>query len=323
MSQTRFAGKVGLFVVIGIVLIAVLMMNFSRGVGMFKPKYELKMRMSTVAGLKTRSGVFLSGVQIGNVESVELDQTNKSVIVHLKILKQYQLRRDAKFTVEQIGVLGDQFVTILPGSPSAPLLNDGDEVPGVEPFNFAEVARSANDLLKQFRELGSVLEEALKRVNAQVLDAQTLSNLSLTIANFRSVSENTMSVISNVGGLVTNNSPAIGQSLSNLLAFTDRMQKVAGELDQTVAVNRQGLDASMKNLQQSTESLRKVAANVEAGNGVVGGLLHDEKMRAQLSETIGNLSTLSSNLNRFGLLYKPKQPKSTNPPAYTGKSGFQ
>jgi phospholipid/cholesterol/gamma-HCH transport system substrate-binding protein len=323
MSQARHAGKVGLFVVIGVVLIAVLMLNFSRGVGMFKPKYEVKMRMRTVAGLKTRSAVLLSGVQIGNVDSVQLDEKNKSVIIHLKILKQYAIRNDAKFTVEQLGVLGDQFVTILPGSADAPLLKDGEEVQGIEPFNLTEVARSANDLLKQFRELGSVVEEAVKRVNSQVLDTQTLSNLSLTIANFRTVSENTMGVISDVGGLVTNNAPAIGQSLSNLLAFTDRMHKVAGELDQTVAVNRNGLEASMKNLQQSTESLRKMTADVESGHGVVGGLLRDEKLKGQLAETMSNLAVLSSNLNRFGLLYKPKQPKNTAPPAYPGKSEFK
>src|SRR4051812_25900647 len=175
MSESRFAGKVGLFVVVGIVLIAMLMLNFSRGVGTFKPKYELKMRMRTVAGLKKRSAAYFSGGQIGNVQSVDLDEANKNVIVTLKILKQYPLRKDAKFIIEQIGVLGDQFVTITPGSANAPMLNDGDEVPGIEPFNIQEVARSANDLLKRFELLGGVVEEAVRRVNNQVLDAQTLS----------------------------------------------------------------------------------------------------------------------------------------------------
>ena len=81
MSEKRFAGRVGLFVFIGIVLIGALMLNFSRCVGMFKPKYEIAMRTRSVAGLKPRSPVFLSGIQIGNVKSVELDQGTKSVLV--------------------------------------------------------------------------------------------------------------------------------------------------------------------------------------------------------------------------------------------------
>lgn len=323
MSQSRFAGKVGLFVFIGVVLVAALMMNFSRGVGLFQPKYELNMRMRTVAGLKTRSAVFLSGVQIGNVEGVDLDQKNKSVIVRLKILKKYPLHNDAKFNVEQIGVLGDQFVTIMPGSADAPFLKDGDEVAGVEPFNLAEVARSANDLIKRFDQLGTVVQDAVKRVNDQVLDVTTLSNLSLTVGNFRQVSEETRSVVAGVGVLVTNNTPAFAHALSNLVTFTDKMGNLADNLDQTVAINRNGLNVSMTNLQQSTESLRKMTADIEAGRGVVGGLLRDDQLRRQLGETMANLSVLSSNLNRFGLLYKPKQSKSTNAPLYPGKSAFK
>lgn len=319
MSEKRYAGKVGLFVAIGLTLIAVLMLNFSRGVGLFKPKYEIKMRMKTVAGLKTRSAVYLSGVQIGNVDSVQLDPANRNVVVTLKILKQYPLRRDARFQVDQIGVLGDQFVTISPGSSDAPLLNDGDEVPGQEPFNFQEVARSATDLLRRFDQLGAVVEEAVRRVNTQVLDTQTLSNLSATVGNFRHASDSASTVVDHLGVLLSNNSPAITLSLSNLYAFTDRLKKIATDLDQTVATNRNGLNASMQNLEESTASLRKLTARAESGEGIVGALLRDDQMRVHLGQTFSNLSVLSSNLNRYGLLYKPKQPKNSAPPAYTGK----
>ena len=161
MSEKRFAGRVGLFVFIGIVLIGALMLNFSRGVGMFKPKYEIVMRTRSVAGLKPRSPVFLSGVQIGNVKSVELDQGTKSVLVRLRILSAHSLRRDARFVIEQIGVLGDQFVIIYPGSSADPFLKNGDEVQGDEPFNLQEVARSTTDLLKRFDQLGATVEEAI------------------------------------------------------------------------------------------------------------------------------------------------------------------
>jgi len=323
MSETRFAGRVGLFVAAGIILVAVLMLNFSRGVGMFKGKYEVKMHTRTVAGLKPRSAVYLSGIQVGNVDSVQLDQTNKNVIVHLKILKQYPLRKDAKFVIEQIGVLGDQFVIIYPGTPEAPLLNDGDDVTGFEPFNFQDLARSTTDLLKRFDQLGAVVGDAIQRVNSQILDPNTLSNLSRTIGNFRQVSERTLGLVDDVSTVVTNNAPALGHSMSNLIAFSARMDKLAGDLDETVASNRVGLTTSMRNLEDATVSLKKLTADAEAGHGVIGGLFRDDELRVQLSQTVSNLAVLSSNLNRYGLLYKPKQPKNNAPPAYTGKSAFK
>jgi phospholipid/cholesterol/gamma-HCH transport system substrate-binding protein len=315
MSEKRYTTRVGLFVCIGIVLIGALMLNFSRGVGTFKPKYTLTMRVRNVAGLKERSPVLLSGVQIGNVKAVDLDRKNKGVLVKLTILKEYLLHSDARFVIEQQGVLGDQFVVIYPGSSDTPPLKDGDEVQGSEPFNLQEVARSTTDLLKRFEQLGATVGDAIDRVNRQILDPLTLSNLSQTVGNFRNVSDRTMGLIDNVSTIVTNNAPAFSLALSNLHAFSRSLEKVAMEVDEAIITNRVELNESMKNLRDVTESLKQMTAELQSGKGLAGGLLKDEELRAQLSMTVSNLSVLSSNLNSRGLwsvLWKPKQPKKSS-----------
>jgi phospholipid/cholesterol/gamma-HCH transport system substrate-binding protein len=323
MSEKRHAGKVGLFMFIGIVLIGALMLNFSRGIGVFKGKYELKMRVRNVAGLKPRSAVSLSGVQIGNVKSIELDETNKNVVVRLTILKEFPLHADSKFVIEQIGVLGDQFVIISPGSSDAPFLKDGDEVIGAEPFNLTEVAQSASSLLKRFDALGATVEKAIARVNDQVLDPQTLSNLSLTIQNMQGLSTHAVGLIDNASGVVSNAGPVLALSLTNLFEFSRKLDNVAMKVDEAIVTNRVELNEAMKNLRDATASLKQMTAEMQSGKGLAGGLLKDEQMRLQVSTTFSNLATLSSNLNRFGLLYKPKQPKNTAPPAYPGKSDLK
>ena len=323
MSEKKFAGRVGLFVFAGIILIAGLMLNFSRGVGTFKPKYELKMRARNASGLVPRAAVSLSGVQVGNVKSVELDQASKSVIVRLTILKEFQLHKDSKFVIEQRGVLGDQFVEITPGSPDAPWLQDGDEVNGVEPFNILATAESADKLLKQFDRLGSTVNEAITRLNNQVLDAQTLSNLSMTIQNFQAVPAHAVGLIDNASGVISNAGPVLTMSLTNLLAFSSKLEKVAMEVEETILTNRMELNESMKNLRDTTASLKQMTAELQSGKGLAGGLLKDEQMRAQFALTISNLSVVSSNLANFGLLYKPKPPKNLAPTTYTGKSAFK
>jgi phospholipid/cholesterol/gamma-HCH transport system substrate-binding protein len=317
MSEKRYAGKVGLFVFAGIVLIGALMLNFSRGVGMFQPKYDLLMRVRSVAGLKPRAPVLLSGVQIGNAKSVELDQKNKGAIVHLTILEKYPLRKDATFVIQQQGVLGDQFVIIYPGSHEAPLLKDGDEVEAGEPFDLQEVAKSTTDLLRRFERLGGTVEEAINRVNKQLLDAQTLSNLSLTIANFEKVSRHTLGLVDNASALVTNSGPNFTLTLSNLMAFSSKLEKLAIEIDETIVTNRMELNESMKNFRDATASLKQMTAELQSGKGLAGSLLKDEELRAQLSLTVSNLSVLSGNLNSRGLwsiLWKPKQPRNATPP---------
>lgn len=321
MSEKRYAGRVGLFIFMGIVLIAGLMLNFSRGVGLFKPTYELHMSVRSVAGLKKRAPVLLSGVQIGNVRDVELDQKNKGAIVHVSILKKFPLPNDSRFVIQQQGVLGDQFVIIYPGTTNAAMLKDGDEVEGAEPFDLQEVAKSTTDLLKRFDKLGATVGEAIERVNKQVLDAQTLSNLSQTIANFEQVSEKTSGLIDQASIIVTNSGPALTMAFTNLLSFSRKLEQLAINVDETINTNRVELNESMKNLRDATASLKQMTAEMQSGKGLVGGLLKDEEMRGQVALTVSNLAILSSNLNRFGLLYKPKQPKASA--NYTGKSEFK
>lgn len=308
MSEKKYAGRVGWFVFIGLVLIGALMLNFSRGIGLFKPRYELTMRTRSVAGLKEGADVYLSGVKIGNVQRIKLDEKVKGVMVQLTILREFPLHTDSRFVIEQQGVLGDQFVNITPGAPETPLLKDGDTVEGSEPFNLNEVAQSANALIKRFDQLGAAVGDAIARVTNQVLDAQTLSNLSRTVGNLESASGRAVGLMDNASGVISNAGPVLAMSLTNLFNFSRTLEKVAMEVDETILTNRVELNESMKNLRDATASMKQMMAEMQSGKGLVGGLLKDEQLRTQFSSTISNLSVVSSNLARHGLLYKPKDP---------------
>lgn len=320
MSDKKYTARVGWFVFLGLVLIAALMLNFSRGVGFFKPRYELNMSTRTVAGLKEGADVYLSGVKIGSVKAIRLETQKQGVQVQLTLLEEFPLHTDSKFMIEQQGVLGDQFVNVMPGSPGSALFKDGDAVEGTEPFNLNEVAQSANGLIKQFEKLGATVESAIERLNTQVFDARTLSNFSQTIQSLQEVPVHAVQLLGHASGLVSNAAPVLTLSLTNLHEFSRKLNKVAMEVEDTIVSNRVELNDSMKNLRDATASMKNMMADLEAGKGLAGSLLKDEPTRAQFSSTISNLSVLSSNLARFGLLHKPKQP-STGSSWFGGKAG--
>ena len=319
MSGAHFTRRVGTFVFVCLAVVGALMLSFSKGTSLFTPAYEIKMHIKNVGGLKQRSAVFLAGIQVGHLRSVELAPDGRSVFLYLRILKKYPIHRDAEFVVEQIGVLGDQFVSIYPGANAAPLLKDRDQVEGRESFNLAEVARSADDLIKQLTQTLAEVREGVTNVKKGLLDRQTLSNLSVTIANFRQVSEHTLTMMENVSGLVRSNSSPLTQSVSNMVRFSARLDQVAAHLDETILTNRAGLSAAVTNFDAASASLKSLTADLEAGKGLAGSLLKDEQLAAQMSATLSNLAHLSSNLNRYGLLYKPRPERSKTPAAYTGK----
>ena len=53
MEQKRLETKVGLFVFVGLVLLAVLLIQFSKGTSIFRGTYELRLHASNVGGRST------------------------------------------------------------------------------------------------------------------------------------------------------------------------------------------------------------------------------------------------------------------------------
>ena len=330
MSERRLAGKVGLFVLLGLVLMVVLLLNFSQGTSVFTSTYQIRMQVPSASGLKEKAAVQLSGVQIGTVQTIGLAPDTRTVIVTLRILRKYTVRQDARFVVEQIGLLGDQFIAIYPGQAGGAALTDGAMVAGQAPFNLQEVGRSATDLIKHFDEATAVVSEAVKRLNAQVLDRQTLSNFSATVANARLATEHAASLIERLDRLVETNGPPMTVAVSNFVSFSERLETVATHLDEAIVTNRVGVRGAITNFQEISVALRNLVADLEAGRGVAGGLLKDEHLRTELNVAVTNLvlvtsnfAVLGSNLNEHGLLYKPRKPRTYPPAVYPGRSPFR
>jgi phospholipid/cholesterol/gamma-HCH transport system substrate-binding protein len=325
MSQSNLTSRVGAFVVVCLVVVGVLMLAFSKGSGLFTKTYEIRMRLRTVGGLKERSAVLLAGVQVGNLKAVELAPDGRSVLLRLRIQQKYPVHGDAEFAVETVGVLGDQFVCIYPQKNEKPVLQDGDQVEGRESFNLQDMARSAGGLISELNLTLNEVRGAITNIKHGVLDPQTLSNLSATVANFRRVSEHSVTVVENVSILVRSNGLPLTQAITNMVQFSDWLQKVALHLDETILTNQASLHGAITNFEGAAASIKVLVAGLEEGRGVAGSLLRDELLRAQMAATINNLLMLSSNLNQYGLLYKPKavRPASATSPGFTpGKKLF-
>jgi phospholipid/cholesterol/gamma-HCH transport system substrate-binding protein len=325
MNQSRFAVRVGLFVLIGILLIVGLLLAFSKGLTFFKPTYELRMRAKNVAGLRAGANVLLAGVEIGSVAGANVASDGRGVLIRLKIDAKYQIHSDARFVIETVGFLGDQYVAVYPGENKAPVLEPGTIVDIDVPVSIQEVARTASDLLQQASYSLKMLNEAVARLDKTVLSEGTLTNITDAIANFRLASAKGVTVMDRINFLVETNTTPISISVSNLGRFSDEMDKLALEMQATVATNRVEFTKAVKNLERTTAVLERVAHGVEEGTGLAGSLLAEGPLKENVSSVVSNFAVLSSNLNRYGLLYKPRQSRAsvTATNLYPGRTPFK
>ncbi|HEY3856061.1 MAG TPA: MlaD family protein [Verrucomicrobiae bacterium] len=316
MNQSRYAAQVGVFVVIGLALIALLILNFSQGITLFQQTYELHIIMPTSAGLKPAADVMMAGVPIGKVIRPELRPDGRSVTINSTILGRYKIRTNAVFSVKSLGFLGDQYVEVTPAISEAPYLKDGDTVEGVAPFDMLQALQSTAGLLDQARKTVKDLDQAITNINRTILSDQTLYDFSLAISNFASVTGIAIKTVQGADDLVASNTPAITAMVTNLEAVSEKFNIMADQLDQIVVTNRGDINDAVKNLRDTTASFKQLAAGLEAGNGLAGSLLKDETMKAQAASLLSNANSVAvqfadfgSNLNKNGIwrsLWKPK-----------------
>jgi ABC-type transporter Mla subunit MlaD len=317
MDKSRLEWKVGLFVFIGLVLLAVLLLQFSKGLSFFRPTYNILLTAQSVGGLKTRAQVLMSGVQVGTVSAMRLAPDGRSVTITLRIYQQYQIHKDARFAIDSSGFLGDQYVAILPTNNQGPKFASGEEAKAEAPLDLKEVARSAADLLVHIDSAATNINDALVDARRTILGTRSLTNLSATLQNFHAVSERSLTLVDNVDALVETNRPAVALAVSNLVFFSEQLNQSAGALRALVATNSPGIEAAIKNIESSSATLRHLLERVEEGKGLAGKLLENEEIAANVSRIVDNLSITTSNLNRLGLwgvLWQHKLPR-TNAPA--------
>lgn len=332
--------SVGLFVVVCLAIICALIINFSKGATIFTPGYVVKVRAKSVGGLKLGASVTMSGVPIGSVTSIELDKDGKEVIIECRIEKRYAIYSNAHVEVEQSGFLGDQFIAVLPAETNGQLLTDGGTLTAGNPFNLQEAARAAVGLMQRLDSTAAKIDQAVERVDKQLLSSETISNLTATIASFKRAAESAEKAVKEVQTLVQENRPAITGSFSNVNAFSTRLNElgdrlsvvssnangVVSRVDQILASNQNDIHSTIENLRASTETLRSLTADLQAGKGLAGALLKDQTLALNVGQILTNVNVVSSNLARFGLLHKPKDalPKPIKQgEVRSGRSGFQ
>jgi phospholipid/cholesterol/gamma-HCH transport system substrate-binding protein len=125
MKNSTVEISVGIFVLIGIICVGYLTIRLGKMQWIGDNYYYVYARFQSVSGLKVGATVEMAGVKIGQVDDISLDQERKVATVKLKIKKGIVLSDDAIASVKTAGLIGDKFISIMPGG-SDKILKPGD-----------------------------------------------------------------------------------------------------------------------------------------------------------------------------------------------------
>lgn len=301
MSQKRYELKVGVFMFIGLALLALLVVLLTKGTTFKGSTIELQLKSENVGGLKVGASILLSGVSVGRVSGVVLSEDGRNVTILLRVFKRHRIYNDAQFSIEKFGFLGDQYISIQPTENKGRELMDGDTVECTKPFNMQEAIARATETISSIGQAATNANQAITDVRRLVLTEETLKRFAGSIGQFSLVTGQALDAVSNVNVLVASNALPVTMAVSNLNHFTAHLAPMAEHLNLLVSSNESTVTEAIGNIQRASVSLTNLMHDLESGKGVAGRLLSDEQMARSFSELTTNLASISSTLDQRGL----------------------
>jgi len=189
-AQERLAGS---FVLVAVALLVYLLLASQKTQNLFEDEITLYATMSSIQAVNKDTNVIISGLEIGSVTDVNIDDENQ-VIITMSILKKYQklIRTDstAELLNFKFALLGKSVIEISVGSPQLPVIEDGSTITIKESFNLVQLVAKLEPVLV-------ALQDSIKQMNA-ILQAIDPKHISSNVSNLDSISRDLKAISSHV-----------------------------------------------------------------------------------------------------------------------------
>lgn len=187
-----FELKVGIFMLIGIAILFIIV--FSIGdINVSKTGYRLKVLFDFAAGIGGTSPVRLAGVGIGQAQGVRViyDEKEKKTRAELTIWvnDRIKIEQDARFTINTLGLLGEKYLEIYPGTPGSPVLKPGDTVIGHDPVPMEKVTDNLAKLSDSVTEIAERIRRGEGTIGRLLKEDAVYEDVKAITGNFKEFSE--------------------------------------------------------------------------------------------------------------------------------------
>ncbi len=128
MERTTVDLWVGMFVVAGIAALVMLAMKVGNlSTYNVAETYQVQAYFSNIGGLKPKASIKSAGVLVGRVTDITLDAQRYEAKVTMSVDKRYQFPTDTYANILTSGLLGEQYIGLIPGGDEQ-MLKAGEQI---------------------------------------------------------------------------------------------------------------------------------------------------------------------------------------------------
>ncbi len=295
--------KIGIFVAFVLVLLFWITFRISGGSLFGRVQgYTITAVFDDAQGLNTKTGVFIAGIKVGDIDSIKLH--DDKALVTLRIWPGVVIGENAKAIIRSKGLLGEKYIDIVPGSEAAAPLSPGERMLFTEsPPDFAELMDRLDAITDNIKSITQSLNEVFGGPKGVETIKDLVDNLNKTVKHMDRLVTSTNANLNSTFDSVNAFAKVLKEQGPGLLTS---LAQVSGELHTIIAANKKSIDKTISSISDASEKLDSTLANlqeisdeIKEGKGTVGKLLTDEKTQKEVSRAISGLSSMIGGTSRF------------------------
>jgi len=287
MSPKTAEWKVGLVILAAIALL-IYGIIWIRGTRIGQKTYPVAVVFPNVGSLAAGDPVSVSGVLKGKVKKIELYKGD--VLVHFTLEKDVVLKKDARFTVMNIGLMGERFVAVETGKSDALL--------PLTPYPYGFYDTGIPEVMGMMGRMMDEVKQLVEALRGSIASPGYLNKLTSIVEQAEETSKRLNRMLAKNEGKVNT-------------AFDD-LSRAASQLKTTIAKNAESFDSTLNNLHTASQkitplvegldslrlSFRRISEQIEKQEGTLGKLVFDRTLYDQMRKTTRDLDSLILDVRR-------------------------
>ncbi len=285
---------VGIFVVIGILLLALLTMKVEKFSIGKERGYLVNILFDSAAGLDKSAPVRVAGVHVGYVEKVTLEEGKARVTFRLP--PDIAIYKDSKAYLKSEGFLGEKYVEITQGTRGTPKVEPNGVIEqGAPPVDVEQVLSKVSGLGDDIKEVVGPVKDLVKSMDPKKVEGM-IANLDKFSGQLEGLAKDSKETIQkakdafasmeDIGDKVKRGEGTLGKLISDDSVYQD--------VKKTVETAKEASESAQK----AVESLKNISEAVERGEGTLGKLIKDESLFQEAKETLQSVRGITEKVEK-------------------------
>ena len=318
-ADVKTKTRVGVILFAAFVLLAGAVLFIGGTKGFFVRRTSYFARFQNSQGMVGGNQVRLAGVIVGAVRDIEVPRVpGQDLTIHFDIEKKYQhlVKTDSRAEIKTIGLLGDKYLEVTPGSSDKPDLEPDHEIMSFRGAELEKILAGSGDLVDNVVAISKSLKNILGRtekgegflgeITSESENGQALSrSLRQTLESMNGLMKDVRQGKGLVGRLLNDEKAAEGV-LGELASASASLNRILGNVEKGVATGeglvpallsdpeaKKKFFAMVGSLQATAEGLASFSNDLKSGKGLLGQLVSNGNFS---KEFLADLKKLSSHL---------------------------